>query len=92
MTFQVSSLASSRNSLVGTSSSECRQLPETVWPKVAANFFQNTFIGNTSSPRISALSQVLPDKILRIIAAISGTRLSLATVYRLSLLSPANEF
>ena len=31
--------ASSRNSLVGASSSECRQLPERVWPKVTANSF-----------------------------------------------------
>ena len=55
MIFQVNSLASSRNSLVGASSSECRQLPERVWPKVAANFFfLNTFLGITSSPRISA--------------------------------------
>ena len=37
MTFHVSSLVSSRNSLVGASSSECRQMPERVWPKVAAN-------------------------------------------------------
>ena len=42
VTFQVSSLASSRNTLVGTSSSECRQMPETVWPKVAANSFLKT--------------------------------------------------
>ena len=39
VTFQVSSLASSRNSLDGTSSSECRQSPETFLPKVAANSF-----------------------------------------------------
>ena len=39
MTFQVTSLASSRNPLVGSSSGECRQLPEMVWPKVAVNSF-----------------------------------------------------
>ena len=40
VTFQVSSLASSRNSLAGAGSSECRQLPEMVCvPKVAANSF-----------------------------------------------------
>ena len=47
-TFQVSSLTSSRNSLVGTSSSECRQLPEKVWPKIAANSFYKHFLGNTA--------------------------------------------
>ena len=39
MTFQVSFLACSWNSLVGAGSSEYRQLPEMVWPKVAANYF-----------------------------------------------------
>ena len=51
-----------------------------VHPEVAANSFQNTFLGNTSHPRISGLPQVLHDRIFRSIAAISGPRLTLETL------------
>ena len=60
VTFQVSSVASSRNSLVGASSMSADSCQRWCAPKVAANSFHNTFIGNASSPRISTLPQVLP--------------------------------
>ena len=89
VTFQVCSLASSRNSLVGTASADSSQR----WCvlKVVTNSFQNTFLGNTSSSRIYVLPLVLWHKILRSIAAIFRPRLSLATVFCLLLLPPANE-
>ena len=89
----VSLLARSRNSLVGADSGEYQTVArDGVRLEVAVNSFQNTFLGNTSSPKISGLPQVLSDRILRSIAAISGPRLTLATVYRSPLISPADEF
>ena len=80
MTFQVSSPASSRNTLVGASSSECRQLPETVWSKVAANSFLKHFLRQYLISKNFYIATMLPNRILRSIAAISGPRLTLATV------------
>ena len=74
--FQVSSLASSRMHWLAASANSRQR-----WcaPKVAANSFQNTFLRNTSSPKISVLPQELLDRILRSITAISWPRLTLVT-------------
>ena len=73
--------ASSRNSLVGGSSNECQTVVrDDVSTEVAKSSSQNTLLGCTSCPRISALSQVLPDRVLRNIKIICGPRLALATV------------
>ena len=68
VTFQVSLIASA----VAMSADGCQR-----WcvPKVTANSFKNTFLANTF-----VLPQVLPDRILKNIVAISGPRSTLATV------------
>ena len=47
------------------------QLSDSVTEKIAANFSLNNLLGSTSFPKISGLSQVLPDRVLRSIAASS---------------------
>ena len=65
--------ASCRNSLVGGSSGECHTVVRhSVTAKIAASFSLNTLLGSTSFPRISGLSQVLPDRVLKSIAASLG--------------------
>ena len=54
--------ASCTNSLVGGSSGKCHTvIRHSVTEKIAASFSLNTLLGSTSFPRISGLSQVLPD-------------------------------
>ena len=66
----VNLLASFRNSLVGTNISECQTLArDGARLEIAANSSQNTFLGNTLTPRISGLPQVLADRNLRSNAA-----------------------
>ena len=70
---RVSLLTNSRNSLVGTTSGECQTVArDGVRPEIAANSSLNTFLGNSLSPRISGLPQVLANRSLRSIAATSG--------------------
>ena len=74
-------LASCRNSLVGSSSSECHTVVRhSVTAKLAASFSLNTLLGSTSFPRISELSQVLLDSVLKSIAASSLAILTLETI------------
>ena len=49
--------------------------------EIAANSSLNTWLGSTSFPKISGLSQVLPDRVLRSIAASSLPILTLTTVW-----------
>ena len=76
--FQVSSLASSRNSLAGASSSECRQLPERVCAAQSSCKLKKKQLGNRQHfiSKNFWIAQVLPDRILRSIAAIFGPRLT----------------
>ena len=65
--------ASCRNSLVGCSSGECHTVVRhSVTAKIAASFFLNTLLGNISFPRSSGLSQVLPDKVLKVSQLLLG--------------------
>ena len=73
--------ASSRNSFIGSSSSEGHIIArDDVSSEAVASTSQNTLLSSTSSPRISGLLQVLPDRVLRSIVTTSGPRLTLATV------------
>ena len=66
---------------MGGSSSECKSVArDDVSPGVAASSSQNTSLGSTSFLKISGWPQVLPDRVLRSIAAIFGPILTLATV------------
>ena len=57
------------------------QLSDTVTQqKIAASFSLNTLLGSTSFPRISELSQVLPDRVLKSTAASSWPIITLATI------------
>ena len=72
MTLPESMPACSSNPFVRGSSSECRTVArDDVSTEVAASS-QNTLLGSTSCPRISGLLQMLPGRVLRSIAAISG--------------------
>ena len=51
VTFPVSLLASSRNTLVGISNGDCQTVSrDGVSPEVAANLSKNIFLGKTSPP------------------------------------------
>ena len=64
----------SQNSLAGSSNSECQTVARDHFgPEIAASSSQNALLCNTSSPRISGWPQVLPDRVLRSIAATSGS-------------------